>query len=55
MGLMVVVGSMNLGWMALITVVLSVERLTARGQRWARRFGLLAAVGGVGLVVAWLR
>ncbi|WP_255150644.1 DUF2182 domain-containing protein [Halorarius halobius] len=54
MGLMVVVGSMNLGWMALITAVLTVERLTARGLVWARRFGALSGVAGLGLVGLWL-
>ncbi|MDS0259652.1 DUF2182 domain-containing protein [Haloarcula sp. S1CR25-12] len=50
MALMVVVGSMNLGWMALITVVLSLERLTDHGERWARWTGYVAVGSGVGLL-----
>ncbi|WP_435348799.1 DUF2182 domain-containing protein [Haloarchaeobius sp. HRN-SO-5] len=53
MGLMVVVGSMNLVWMLVITVVLVLERMTAGGYRWARLSGALAAATGVVLVVAW--
>jgi predicted metal-binding membrane protein len=51
MGLMVVMGSMNVGWMALVTAVLLLERLTAHGYRWAKVVGLLAAAGGFGLVL----
>ncbi|MDS0283390.1 DUF2182 domain-containing protein [Haloarcula onubensis] len=50
MGLMVAVGSMNLGWMALVTGVLSLERLSADGQRWARWVGYAAVGSGVALV-----
>ncbi|QLG61896.1 DUF2182 domain-containing protein [Halorarum salinum] len=53
MGLMVVVGSMNIGWMLLITAAMSMERTTARGQRWADRFGVLSAAVGLGLVGTW--
>ena len=53
MGLMVAVGSLNLAWMLVITVVLLLERLTPRGQLWANRSGLLAATVGIGLVVVW--
>lgn len=54
MGLMVVVGSMHLGWMALITGVLSLERLTQDGDQWARRGGIVAGVVGVGLLAVWV-
>ena len=48
---MVVVGSMNLVWMALITVVLSLERAVAWGDRLARATGVVAGVAGVGLLL----
>jgi len=54
MALMVLVGSMNVAWMAIITVVLVLERLTARGQFWATAVGVLAGAAGVVLVVSWL-
>lgn len=54
MGLMVAVGSMNLRWMALITLLLSAERLTVRGLTWARLSGLVAVGAGTVLGVAWL-
>ena len=47
---MVVVGSMNVVWMALVTVVLSVERTVAWGERLAAAVGTLAGVAGVALV-----
>lgn len=53
MALMVVVGSMNLAWMALLTAVITLERLTVRGEVWAAGTGLLALLGGVVLVGAW--
>ena len=43
---MVVVGSMNLLWMAAITVVLSLERVVEWGDRLARGVGAVAGVGG---------
>ena len=49
---MVVVGSMNLVWMALVTVVLTLERAVPWGDRVARASGVVAGVAGVGLVVA---
>lgn len=49
---MIVVGSMNLLWMAVITVVLSLERVVERGDRLARAVGVVAGVAGLGLVVA---
>jgi len=48
---MVVVGSMNIVWMALITVVLSLERIVAWGERLARGTGSVAGVSGVGVIV----
>lgn len=53
MALMVVVGSMNLAWMALVTAAITLERLTVRGELWAAGIGLLAVAGGVALVSAW--
>ena len=44
--LMVVVGSMNLLWMAGITVVLSLERVIDRGDVLARAVGIIAGVAG---------
>jgi predicted metal-binding membrane protein len=52
--LMVVVGSMNILWMAAITVVLSLERAVGWGDRLARGVGVAAAVGGGALVLAAL-
>jgi predicted metal-binding membrane protein len=49
---MVVVGTMNLVWMALITVVLSVERTVSWGDRLARVVGVAASVAGVVVLVA---
>ena len=48
---MVIVGSMNIVWMALIAVVLSLERTVAWGERLARAVGLLAGTAGVSIVV----
>jgi predicted metal-binding membrane protein len=44
---MVIVGSMNIVWMALIAVVLSLERTVSWGERLARGVGLLAGTAGV--------
>lgn len=43
---MVVVGTMNLVWMAAITLVLSVERTVSWGDRLARAVGVVAGVAG---------
>jgi predicted metal-binding membrane protein len=51
MGLMLVVGSMNLLWMAGITVVMSLERVVSWGDRLATATGLVAGVVGAGLLV----
>lgn len=48
---MVVVGSMNLLWMAGITVVLSLERLVEWGDRLARGIGLASGVAGISVVL----
>jgi len=48
---MVVVGSMNILWMAAITVVLSLERVVGWGDRLARGVGVAAGVGGGALVL----
>ncbi|WP_254532736.1 DUF2182 domain-containing protein [Natrinema gelatinilyticum] len=47
---MVVVGSMNIVWMALITVVLSLERAVSWGERLARRTGIVAGIAGVAVL-----
>ncbi|ADJ14621.1 DUF2182 domain-containing protein [Halalkalicoccus jeotgali] len=54
MGLMVVVGSMNLLWMGAITLVVSLERLVPWGDRLATGVGVVAGIAGVGLVASWL-
>ncbi|PCR90872.1 DUF2182 domain-containing protein [Natrinema ejinorense] len=51
---MVVVGSMNLVWMALIAVVLSLERTVAWGEQLATAVGVLAGVAGVVLALLTL-
>ena len=48
---MVVVGSMNIVWMALITVVLSLERTVAWGRRLSHAVGILAGIAGVAVIV----
>ncbi len=48
---MVIVGSMNVVWMALIAVALSLERTVARGEQLARAVGVLAGVAGIAVVV----
>lgn len=50
--LMVLVGSMNILWMAVIAVVLSLERVVEWGDRLARTVGVVAGVAGVILVIA---
>jgi predicted metal-binding membrane protein len=47
---MVVVGSMNILWMALITVVLSLERVVSWGERLAYVTGLFAGAGGIAVI-----
>ncbi|WP_251342845.1 DUF2182 domain-containing protein [Haloplanus halophilus] len=47
---MVVVGSMNLLWMAGLTVVLSLERTVGWGDRLARGVGVVAGLGSVALL-----
>ncbi|WP_327051981.1 copper chaperone [Halomicrococcus gelatinilyticus] len=49
--LMVVVGSMNLVWMAAITVVVSAELLVPRGEQLAVATGALFAIGGVAVLL----
>lgn len=49
--LVVIVGSMNILWMALIAVVLSLERTVAWGERLATAIGVVAGISGVALVV----
>lgn len=41
---------MNIVWMVLITVVLSLERTVAWGRRLATGIGVVAAVAGVVLI-----
>lgn len=47
---MVVVGSMNILWMAGITVVLSLERALSWGERLANGIGIIAGIGGVAII-----
>ena len=54
MALMVVVGSMNVLWMAAITVLLTVERLASWGVTFARGLGVVGGVGGAALLVVGL-
>lgn len=49
-GFMVVVGSMNLVWMALIAVVLSLERTVSWGRQLALAIGLFAGAAGVAIL-----
>lgn len=51
---MVVVGSMNILWMAGLTVVLSVERVTSLGDRVATAVGVASGVGGIIVVLVAL-
>ncbi|ELY54097.1 hypothetical protein C491_19917 [Natronococcus amylolyticus DSM 10524] len=48
--LMVVAGSMNVLWMAVIALVLSLERTVPWGPQLARAVGVVAAVGGIVLL-----
>lgn len=50
----VVVGSMNVVWMVLIAVVLSLERTVAWGERLAYAVGILAGLAGIGTIVVAL-
>lgn len=49
--LMVAVGSMNILWMAIIALVLSLERTVSWGPQLAKTVGVVAGVGGVGFIV----
>lgn len=49
---MVVVGTMNLVWMAAITLVLSIERTVSWGDRLARAVGVVSGVAGVVVLAA---
>ena len=51
---MVIVGSTNIVWMALIAVVLSLERTVAWGERLARAVGLLAGGSGISVIASAL-
>ncbi|WP_435344930.1 DUF2182 domain-containing protein [Haloarchaeobius sp. HRN-SO-5] len=51
---MVVVGSMNIVWMALITVALSLERTVSWGEQLARAVGVVAGIAGVSVVLVSL-
>ncbi|NUB93244.1 DUF2182 domain-containing protein [Haloterrigena sp. SYSU A558-1] len=47
----VIVGSMNLVWMALVAVVLSLERTVTWGEQLARAVGVLAGIAGSTVIV----
>jgi predicted metal-binding membrane protein len=49
---MVVIGSMNIVWMALIAVILSLERTVTWGRWLAHAVGILASIGGVAVIVS---
>jgi predicted metal-binding membrane protein len=49
---MVAAGSMNILWMAIIALVLSLERTVSWGPRLAKAVGVVAGVAGVTFVVA---
>jgi len=51
---MVVVGSMNILWMAGITVVLSLERVLGWGDRLANGVGVAAGIGGIATIAIGL-
>lgn len=48
---MVVVGSVNIVWMALIAVVLSLERTVAWGRQLAKAVGILAGATGIRVIL----
>lgn len=52
--LMVVVGSMNILWMAIIALVLSLERTVSWGPQLATAVGVVAGIAGVGFIVVSL-
>ena len=54
MGLMVIVGSMNILWMALITVFVTGELLVPAGPRTANLIGVLLGGSGVALLAVTL-
>lgn len=49
---MVAVGSMNIVWMALIAVVLSLERTVSYGRRLAHAVGIFAGIAGVAVITS---
>ncbi len=49
---MIVAGSMNILWMAVIAVVISLERTVSWGPQLARTVGIVAGVAGVVLIAA---
>ncbi len=51
MGLMFALGVMNLLWMALLTLMICVEKIAARGQLLSRVFGVLFVSWGMWLMV----
>ena len=48
---MVVVGSMNILWMAVITAILSLERLVSWGDQLAKGVGVVAGIGGLAFLL----
>ena len=47
---MVIAGSMNILWMAIIALVLSLERTVSWGPQLATTVGIVAGVAGIGLI-----
>jgi predicted metal-binding membrane protein len=52
MTLALALGAMNLVWMAVLTLVIGVEKLTRHGMRWSRVVGAVMIVWGASLVAA---
>lgn len=48
---MVIIGSMNILWMAIITIILSLERILKKGDILAKGIGLISGIGGSGLIL----
>ena len=51
MGLLFVLGAMNLVWMAILTTLVALEKLSARGSFFRRGTGVLLAIWGLWVLV----
>ena len=52
MAILLVIGVMDLGAMALVTAAITAERLAPAGERVARGIGIVVIVAGLGLIAA---